>query len=411
MKPKTEAQIEAVKINNLMKETISVNDMNCIIKKIEKDKTLKPKDSKVYFIVNEKRSPNWQVSRLYRMHTFHNKTGVKYFCIEILRNFKNNRNSIVFSKQRNAFNSYTDYDTFALGSDIELRSNNKNYLGWRISNLLDYSMFEINRHSGTRIECLRCDPKKLNSVIKIPYGETLYNQGEKELVERLMYWSYKKEMLASIRIAKKHGFIFTSQNYYEWYDMVYFIIKTKNDNHNPKFVAPENLNMMHNYFLDKYHSWERKQQRIKAERSMIRRETEKLAEIEREKKTDLDYIKRRKRFFDLVISDSKFDIHVLKNVQEFYEEGTEMHHCVFSMGYYKYPDSLIMSCRDKQGNRVETIEVNLKTFKIAQCYGKYDKFTDSHESIINLVNRNMNKIRMCYKGKSKPKQSKLQVAI
>ena len=38
MKPKTDAQIEVVKINNLMKETISINDMNIIIKKIEKNK-------------------------------------------------------------------------------------------------------------------------------------------------------------------------------------------------------------------------------------------------------------------------------------------------------------------------------------------------------------------------------------
>ena len=71
------------------------------------------------------------------------------------------------------------------------------------------------------------------------------------------------------------------------------------------------------------------------------------------------------------------------------------------MGYYKRPDSLIMSCRDKLGNRIETIEVNLSTFKIEQCYGKYDQFTEHHKHILRLVNKNMNKIRMCYNGRYK----------
>ena len=411
MKPKTATQVEVVKINNLMEETISINDMNYIIHKIEKNKKLNSKDSIIYFIIKEKRSPNWHVSRLYRIHPFHNKTGVKYFCIEILRNFKNDNNSFILAKQITAFNGYSDYDTFALGSEIELRANNKNWYNSRLSDLLEWAEYTIKRHAGARIGCLRYDPKKLNDVIKIPYGETLYNQGEKMLVERLMYWSFKKEILASIRIAKKHGFNFTEENSDEWFYMVYSIIKTKNDNHNPKFVAPENLNMMHNFFIGKLRIYQRKQERLKAERMMIREETEKLAEIEREKKIDLDYIKRRKRFYGLIISNSNFDIHVLKDVREFYEEGKEMQHCVFSMGYYKKVDSLIMSCRDKQGNRVETIEVNLNTFKVTQCYGKCDQFTEHHNEIVKLIEKNMNKIRMCYNGKYKPKPNNLQIAI
>ena len=133
--------------------------------------------------------------------------------------------------------------------------------------------------------------------------------------------------------------------------------------------------------------------------------------LESERKINEAYIKRRKKYFDMDISNSKFDIHVLKDVQEFYEEGTMMHHCVFSMGYYKREKSLIMSCRDKQGNRVETIEVDQNTYKIAQCYGKYDQFTEWHDEIIKLVERNMNKIRMCRQRRGKIKNNNLQIAI
>lgn len=62
-------------------------------------------------------------------------------------------------------------------------------------------------------------------------------------------------------------------------------------------------------------------------------------------------------------------------------------------GYYKKPDSLILSARDKEGKRVETIEVNLTVLKIAQCYGACNKLTEHHQEILDLVNDNMWKIK------------------
>ena len=409
MKPKTEAQKEAVLINRTLDEDISIADRNTIIGMIEKDKERSKYDTIVYFSISESAYPDWEVIRLYQMHIFHNKTGVKYYCVEVLRNFKKDRHNLMFGKLRgmNGCISYT--------SDIELRANRKSYYyGYTadcLGDLFKAEAYRIERTSVERIKCLREDPKDLNKVIAIPYGETLYNQGELRIIHYTKCYNYKKEFLDSIRIAKKHGLEFAQMCNHEWFDMVYCIIKTKNDNHNPKFVAPENINMMHNYFLEKYQALQRKKEREKEERSMLKREAEQLARLESERKVDEAYIKRRKKYFDLDISNSKFDIHVLKDVQEFYEEGTEMHHCVFALGYYKNLDSLIMSCRDKQGNRVETIEVDLNTYKIAQCYGKYDQFTEWHDEIIKLVERNMYKIRMCRQRRGKIKNNNLQIAI
>ena len=409
MKPKTEAQKEAVLINRTLDEDISIADRNTIIGMIEKDKERSKYDTIVYFSISESAYPDWEVIRLYQMHIFHNKTGVKYYCVEVLRNFKKDRHNLMFGKLRgmNGCISYT--------SDIELRANRKSYYyGYTadcLGDLFKAEAYRIERTSVERIKCLREDPKDLNKVIAIPYGETLYNQGELRIIHYTKCYNYKKEFLDSIRIAKKHGLEFAQMCNHEWFDMVYCIIKTKNDNHNPKFVAPENINMMHNYFLEKYQALQRKKEREREERDMFKREREQLVRLESERKINEAYIKRRKKYFDLDISNSKFDIHILKNVQEFYEEGTEMHHCVFSMGYYKKEKSLIMSCRDKQGNRVETIEVDLNTYKIAQCYGKYDQFTEWHDEIIKLVEQNMNKIRLCRQRRGKVKNNNLQIAI
>jgi hypothetical protein len=42
--------------------------------------------------------------------------------------------------------------------------------------------------------------------------------------------------------------------------------------------------------------------------------------------------------------------------------------------------------------RLETIEVNLKTMKVVQSYGKYNSLTERHAEILRLVNSNLNKI-------------------
>ena len=72
-----------------------------------------------------------------------------------------------------------------------------------------------------------------------------------------------------------------------------------------------------------------------------------------------------------------------------------MHHCVATNGYYKRRDSLILSAKDKDGNRLETIEVSLKTMMVVQCFGKFNKTTEWHNDILDVMNKNMNKIAEC----------------
>jgi hypothetical protein len=61
--------------------------------------------------------------------------------------------------------------------------------------------------------------------------------------------------------------------------------------------------------------------------------------------------------------------------------------------YHKKGDSLILSAKDKEGNRVETIEVDIKTFQVVQSRGVCNQNTPHHNEIINLVNNNMYRIR------------------
>lgn len=91
--------------------------------------------------------------------------------------------------------------------------------------------------------------------------------------------------------------------------------------------------------------------------------------------------------FGMAITDNELTIKVLESIDEYYEEGTKQDICVFGAGYYRKEDTLILSARIG-GEIIETVEVDLKTLKVVQSHGKYNKDTKYHDRIINLVNSN-----------------------
>ena len=104
------------------------------------------------------------------------------------------------------------------------------------------------------------------------------------------------------------------------------------------------------------------------------------------------YQKLKAKFFDVEFSDNLIQISVLRSVREFLEEGTAMHHCVYSAKYFLKDDSLILSARVGD-EHIETIEISLKKMEIVQSRGVCNKNTEYHDRIIALVKKNMNLIR------------------
>lgn len=74
-------------------------------------------------------------------------------------------------------------------------------------------------------------------------------------------------------------------------------------------------------------------------------------------------------------------------------EGEAMHHCVYNMKYFSKDNSLILSARDKDGNRLETIELDLRTLEIVQSRGKCNGTTPYHDQIVSLVKDNIGLFR------------------
>ena len=114
--------------------------------------------------------------------------------------------------------------------------------------------------------------------------------------------------------------------------------------------------------------------------------------FEKMKEDNLKYQEQKGKFFDVQFNDGVVVVRVLRSVEEFKEEGDALNHCVFTNEYYKKTNSLVLSARigDKH---IETIEINLTTMTVNQCYGHGNNNTKYHNQILELVKKNMNLIR------------------
>ena len=95
----------------------------------------------------------------------------------------------------------------------------------------------------------------------------------------------------------------------------------------------------------------------------------------------------KSKFFGIRFTDGTIQVRVLESVQEYIEEGAELHHCLFSNEYYLKENSLNLSATI-EGRRIETIEVNLDTLKVVQSRRVCNKNAEYHDQIVSLVNAN-----------------------
>lgn len=219
--------------------------------------------------------------------------------------------------------------------------------------------------------------------------ETLWKQGDWEIAK-----FFKKDLSwywPQIRIARNHGY--KIDNLTEWKDLISLLRGHHKDIRNPKFICPANLHEAHQAELTEAERRERIRQEIwrREADERHRREAEEAMKTRAQKNEE--YIKRMQKYFDISIPANGFTIVVLQSIDDFEREGSMLKHCVFRCGYYQHANSLILSARDKDNNPIETIEVNLQSFQIAQCYGLNDTYTPMHKAILKAMNENMWRVK------------------
>ena len=183
------------------------------------------------------------------------------------------------------------------------------------------------------------------------------------------YWN-------SYKLTLRHHYIISDIAL--WCDYVDMLKRLGKDIHNPKYICPSDLRGEHNK-----REVELRRQR---EREAMERKREKaMADEER-------FRELKSKFFGIRFTDGTIQVHVLESVQEYIDEGAELHHCLFSNEYYLKENSLILSATI-EGKRIETIEVSLDTLQVIQSRGVCNQNTPYHDQIVSLVNAHSQLIR------------------
>ncbi len=106
------------------------------------------------------------------------------------------------------------------------------------------------------------------------------------------------------------------------------------------------------------------------------------------------YEAAKTKFFDLAFSKGNISITPLKSIKEFYEEGSFLKHCIYTNEYYTRENSLLLSAKINN-IPTETVEISLSKMMVVQSRGKCNQTTKYHNSIVNLVNKNLNAVAKC----------------
>lgn len=186
----------------------------------------------------------------------------------------------------------------------------------------------------------------------------------------------KSQWMQMVKICSRHHYVIKDASM--WFDYIDLLEYFHKDTHSPHYICPEDLQHEHDRLLV------RKTQIEKAED--LKR---KIAQAEKYEK---QYKKHRGMFFGICFGNDDIVVTVICSVKEMAEEGTMMHHCVYANGYYdhkRHPDSLILSAKDKEGNRLETVEVNTKTWKVVQSRALQNGTSKYHDEIVKLVEKNI----------------------
>lgn len=258
-----------------------------------------------------------------------------------------------------------------------------------------FKMYGLTNHKHD------CDYRMLmDRIEKSPKIETLLKSKQNELLEYSLYKDSRQNTYwDSIKIVIRNKYKIKDAGI--WYDYLDLLRYFKKDLRNAVYVCPKNLKLEHD-------RWMKKKREILRLQAI---EDEKLKVIRRQKKLEkaiVDYVERWKNFFDLEFKKGNISISVLKSIDEFKEEGDELQHCVYTNEYYLKEKSLILSAK-VDGKRAETIELRLPELKIEQARGLKNESTEHHDEIIDLVNKNIEKIRKIV-IKTRPRSKKKLVA-
>lgn len=208
-------------------------------------------------------------------------------------------------------------------------------------------------------------------LLKNPMFETLWKAERYDILENTRDMNELRANWPSIRIVLRNNY--KVDDWKLWFDMVGMMRQVGMDFTNPKYVCPPSVKETHD-FVHRRVEAERKRKEAKDLDKQLRMADKELA--------------KKKKFFGVSFGNGEISVVTLSSAREYYDEGKRMHHCVYDNEYWK-KQCLILSARDSNGNRLATVELSLRTFKIMQCRAAFNKIPEKKNEIMEIINSNI----------------------
>lgn len=353
--------------------------------KIKVDQSRKRTDEQRTYIATAEICDEFQVIRNFELRSYH-KSGeaTRYYISEILQHWvlSNGKREVV--ARRHTVSWY--YNSWGGLMEIQNKSNDKKYDVYAqryhpdSAFKAEYRKYGIDKdfQGLSFLEAIQILPES-------PRAETLLKAKEYDLFGCCSEYNLKHRIYdswASIKICLRNKYKIKDVKI--WFDYLDLLKHFGKDLRNAHYVCPKNLNKEHDKLVKK------------------KRKAQDKLNAERKRKKMLEDTKifneLKSKFFGIAFSKGEIEVRVLETVEEVMEEGDILHHCVFTNGYFKQPDSLILSAT-VNGKKTETVEVSLKKLKVVQCRGLQNGNSEYHDRIIALVNKNMHLIKERLKPK------------
>lgn len=359
-------------------------------KKLKVENSRKQKiDEKWYYTVVTTHH-GYQVCRNYSVAKFLRRGERPYFDIdEVVQNWlTEDGHEEVIARPINAISGY--YDSWAAHKPMELRDGKRpkytyNPDKYRISGAWVYPHRRVlplakrNGYTG----------RNQSGIPESEHVRLLLTDQEAEMLEKnsqfaILSWKYNRGY-GEFKLPHPHAIRIANRNKYRvkdasmWFDYLDLLDYFHLDTHNAHYVCPRNLKAEH----DRLH---KRKERIEAEKE---------AEEKRKQaaKWEADYKAQKGAYLGICFGNEAITITVLQSVSEFAEEGKAMHHCVYGANYFNKKDVLILSAKTTDGQRLATIELSLRNFKVVQCRGACNKIPDHYDTIMQLVKDHINLFR------------------
>ena len=339
----------------------------------------------------------YQVIRMFACYKYLSKTDNSTYTVkEVFQDFINDKGEVK-RLSRSTTNYFSMYiDNWDLNSNLEFRANSRKEVqrSYLEPSLILPSMKTTKaiKRNGFKRGFHNINPRDLFiGLLSDTCFETLFKAKKYNFIR---YSTYKgmnlKTYWQPIKISLRNNYDITDISL--WKDYIDLLKYFKKDLSNAKYVCPVNLIEEHDKLMTK------KQKILENER--IKREAERKANailhrekvIKNQSEDNLKYIQQKQKFFDLMFKEEDITIEPLKSVRQFYEEGQQLNHCIFTNGYYKKENFLLLSARYK-GEVIETVELNLDRFNIVQARGYGNVPSEHNDKIKELINNNINLIQ------------------